>query len=406
MGISQNFNKNLKKAVKGQMPILPAGDKFIFQQLVKNIDEVEDMLEGKVERKRSSEKGYYCRCPDLSLCHSTDASCYGQCCVGDPVSAMVSEYNVGDLKKVIRNLSEAKKCTYSFECKGGKICLKGRCKKNPHEKIVSPGTNYSSKNINKNELKEKEELHERKWCSKRKLGKPCDGGDGHKQGVWSNTVGGCKCQYGGSTPDWMVRPDGPEIPDGVRDLGGKRPLKPQAKTSGQWWRCVGGQCKQAGVGGHYPTREACENSPHCGKKSNELEVGEATSTASSGAYSTPRFWSKDKKNQRFSTQRWMPGAKYVKVKEKCKKFPYCNQGDINALEIWEKEIMRESAKNVSKKTGKSESEVREMIENELAEIIRRGLYKSPIKDLVGNKKMNTPIGKIFTMSGNKPKYEK
>ena len=33
------------------MPILPAGDKFIFQQLVKNIDEVEDMLEGKVERK-------------------------------------------------------------------------------------------------------------------------------------------------------------------------------------------------------------------------------------------------------------------------------------------------------------------------------------------------------------------
>ena len=68
--------------------------------------------------------------------------------------------------------------------------------------------------------------------------------------------------------------------------------------------------------------------------------------------------------------------------------------------------MRESAKNVSKKTGKSESEVREMIENELAEIIRRGLYKSPIKDLVGNKKMNTPIGKMFTMKGNKPKYEK
>ena len=80
-----------------------------------------------------------------------------------------------------------------------------------------------------------------------------------------------------------------------------------------------------------------------------------TTTASSGAYETPRFWAKDKKNQRFAKQRWMPGAKYVKVKDKCKKFPYCNQGDINALEIWEKEIMRESAKNVSKKTGMSES---------------------------------------------------
>ena len=79
-------------------------------------------------------------------------------------------------------------------------------------------------------------------------------------------------------------------------------------------------------------------------------MGEATTTASSGAYETPRFWAKDKKNQRFAKQRWMPGAKYVKVKDKCKTFPYCNQGDIDALEIWEKEMMRESAKNVAKKT--------------------------------------------------------
>ena len=361
MGIAQNFNRNLKKSTKKQTPTLPAGDKFILQQLVKNIDEVEDMLE------RTGE-------------------------------TVVVEYNVGDLKKVVRNLNEAKKCSYSFECKGGKICLKGRCKKNPHEKIVSPGTNHAFKHINKTELKEKkkmggrcrseecagkhgvwsrnpggrgwfcdcvngphiqsmnekEMLQERKWCSNRKLGKSCDGGDGHGGGVWTNTANGCQCSYGGMTHDWDK-------------------VAPKTPSS---------------------------------DKSIELEVGEATTTASSGAYSTPRFWSKDKKNQKFSTQRWMPGAKYVKVKEKCKKFPYCNQGDINALEIWEKEIMRESAKNVSKKTGKPESEVREMIENELAEIIRRGLYKSPIKDLVGNKKMNTPIGKMFTMKGNKPKYEK
>ena len=50
-------------------------------------------------------------------------------------------------------------------------------------------------------------------------------------------------------------------------------------------------------------------------------------------------------------------------------------------------------------------EIREMIEKEIEEVIRRSFYKSPIKDLVGTSKMNTPIGKIFTMSGNKPKYE-
>jgi|TARA_R110000796_G_scaffold60401_4_gene139775 hypothetical protein len=202
-------------------------------------------------------------------------------------------------------------------------------------------------------LNEKEMLHERKWCSKRKLGKGCDGGDGHKAGTWTNTANGCQCSYGGMSMGWNER----------EGQGG-----PQTNSV-------------------------------------ELEMGEATTTASSGAYSTPRFWAKNKKNQRFASQRLMPGAKYVKVKEKCKKFPYCNQGDINALEIWEKEIMRESAKNVSKKTGKSESEVRKMVEKEIAEIIRRGFYKSPIKNLVGGGKMDTPIGKMFSMSGNKPKYE-
>mgnify|MGYP003389333475 FL=1 len=47
-----------------------------------------------------------------------------------------------DLKRIINKvINEAKKCTYSFECKGGKICIGGRCKKNKYEKIVSPGTN-------------------------------------------------------------------------------------------------------------------------------------------------------------------------------------------------------------------------------------------------------------------------
>ena len=47
----------------------------------------------------------------------------------------------------------------------------------------------------------------------------------------------------------------------------------------------------------------------------------------------------------------------------------------------------------------------ELSEEELEEIIRRGFYHSPITSLVGNMQMNTPIGKMYTMKGNKPKYE-
>tara|TARA_R110000751_G_scaffold73865_7_gene149497 strand:+ start:892 stop:1869 length:978 start_codon:yes stop_codon:yes gene_type:complete len=324
MGL-EKLNKNIKAATKKLTPSLPPDSKFIFKELLKNSSYIEENLDKET----------------------------------------MLEYNVGDLKKVVRNLNEAKKCTYSFECKGGKICLKGRCKKNPHEKIVSPGTNHAFKHINKTELKETDTT----YCKKRKLGKCCDGGDGHKCGKWVEDPANkkCTCSYQGP--------------------------------------CCNGQSGSS-------------------SKDVEQEMGEATTSSSSGAYSTPKFWakewkkhntkkkkssksskSKSSKRKSSSNKRWMPGAKFVKVKDKCKKFPYCNQGDINALEIWEKEIMRESAKNVAKKIGKPESEVREMIEKELAEVIRRSFYKSPIKDLVGGGKMNTPIGKMFTMKGNKPKYE-
>ena len=81
MDIEQNFNKNLKKSVKNQTSKMPANSKFLLHQLVKNIDEVEDMLENET----------------------------------------IVEYNVGDLKRVIRGLKEEKKgwpwqknCTFSY----------------------------------------------------------------------------------------------------------------------------------------------------------------------------------------------------------------------------------------------------------------------------------------------------
>jgi hypothetical protein len=41
------------------------------------------------------------------------------------------------------------------------------------------------------------------------------------------------------------------------------------------------------------------------------------------------------------------GGKFVQVKKKCKKFPYCNQGDINALKIFENESVQNAIDNVS-----------------------------------------------------------
>ena len=398
MGISQNFDKNLKKSVKKQMPNLPANSKFIFQQLLKNSHQIEEDLEKKDMERHQSNKGHYCRCADGTLCHSTNASCYGQCCMGD----VLAEYNVGNLRKVIRSLKETEdcrcpgnvlpgeycdlneicraeaggcfcreqdkvisnrdrrrelnelwKCLQNSDCSWGCCSSSGHCGGNKPCSGGDDGGGPSGESVSGYDTGIRRELEENITGCGKKEGKCCDGGDGRKCGAWTTMEDGdCKCSYGGPC-------------------------------------CSGAQPSKVSRG----------------DKDIEREMGEATSTASSGAYSTPRFWAKDKKNQRFAKQRWMPGAKYVKVKDKCKKFPYCNQGDINALEIWEKEIMRESAKNVSKKTGKSESEVREMIEKELAEIIRRSFYKSPVTDLVGGGKMNTPIGKIFSMGGNKPKYE-
>jgi hypothetical protein len=70
----------------------------------------------------------------------------------------------------------------------------------------------------------------------------------------------------------------------------------------------------------------------------KVEATEATSTASSGQYSTPAFVAKNSKNWRGGKKPMFPGGKFVKIKEKCKKFPYCNQGDINALKLSEGNI--------------------------------------------------------------------
>jgi hypothetical protein len=64
-----------------------------------------------------------------------------------------------------------------------------------------------------------------------------------------------------------------------------------------------------------------------------------------------------------------PDSVFVKIKEKCKKFPYCNQGDTGSLEfIHEDEELQEVIKQVSKKYGISHQEVENIVLNEIKDI--------------------------------------
>ena len=74
---------------------------------------------------------------------------------------------------------------------------------------------------------------------------------------------------------------------------------------------------------------------------------------------------KDKKFPRFGG----PEGIFVKVKEKCKKFPYCNQGNTGALEfIQEDKEIREAIDITSKKYGIPPKEVEKLVLNQIKQI--------------------------------------
>jgi hypothetical protein len=113
----------------------------------------------------------------------------------------------------------------------------------------------------------------------------------------------------------------------------------------------------------------------CPKK---VEAKEMTSTSSTGVYDANSFQDINMKGNTKTGQgrSWnktqIPGGAFVSVKEKCKTFPYCNQGDINALDIKKprrkrkKKNLQEAIENVSKKTGMSEEEIKLILLNLIA----------------------------------------
>ena len=101
---------------------------------------------------------------------------------------------------------------------------------------------------------------------------------------------------------------------------------------------------------------------HCqGKK--KVEANEATDSSSSGSYETTAAWSKSmsKKHWRGASKPQIPGGKFVQVKKKCKTFPYCNQGDIKALKIFENESVKKAIDNISKKHNISENVIKNIL---------------------------------------------
>jgi hypothetical protein len=91
------------------------------------------------------------------------------------------------------------------------------------------------------------------------------------------------------------------------------------------------------------------------------ETTEATTTASTGAYSTPAFIAKGSKNWRGGKKPIYKGGKFVKIKKKCLTFPYCNQG-AGAIDLSEKVDTNTIMANASRRLGLSEETIKSVLQ--------------------------------------------
>ena len=121
----------------------------------------------------------------------------------------------------------------------------------------------------------------------------------------------------------------------------------------------------------------------------EGEFTEATDSSSSGQFDVPAFGKSTKggrrdplkidgpdsiyKGRAVTDKKWPkfggPEGVYVKVKEKCKKYPYCNQGNTGALDfIREDKELQEAIIETSKKYGIPHQQVENIVLNEIKDI--------------------------------------
>lgn len=104
----------------------------------------------------------------------------------------------------------------------------------------------------------------------------------------------------------------------------------------------------------------------------KVETKEATGSSSSGSYESPSFLAKSmsKKNWRGRSKTQLPGGKFVQVKKKCKKFPYCNQGDIKALNFFENDTLKGVIQKVSDRYDLHEDHIKDIILNEMSKLTK------------------------------------
>ena len=105
----------------------------------------------------------------------------------------------------------------------------------------------------------------------------------------------------------------------------------------------------------------------------KVEAKEATTSGSVGGYETPAMWAKStsKKDWGPSRKTQIPGGGFVKIKKKCTKFPYCNQGDISNLKISKNESVKEAIDSVAKKMGISPNVIMTILEHEYENVNKR-----------------------------------
>ena len=118
------------------------------------------------------------------------------------------------------------------------------------------------------------------------------------------------------------------------------------------------------------------------REGEKVEATEATGASSAGQYSQPAFLAANSKNWGPSKNTQIPGGKFVKVKEKCKRFPYCNQGDINSIEMWESKMVQDALSNVSKNTGLSQDYIKSLVESQLNKKDYRKIVKEDEPEFV------------------------
>jgi hypothetical protein len=104
----------------------------------------------------------------------------------------------------------------------------------------------------------------------------------------------------------------------------------------------------------------------CGK-SKKTETKEETGSGSSGSYETNSFLAKSssKKHWRGRSKTQIPGGKFVEVKKKCQKFPYCNQGDIKALKLTELDIYENLLEKLSLEYQINKNVLRKIINEDI-----------------------------------------